>query len=285
MVGFGGAFVSRAFLKGVIMQDQNIPTTATRPNYNELKQTTFGLNTAADQTMGRLFPDDAENPSLKALKSLVMTYMSRSRMVPNTWSAMRGVEDAINHDPKLANAALVRTLTNTAMHDGEVGTFASGRVAAQETLTTIVEKRPDLANAALVRNVTQIATHDPDSEVRLNAQRTLSQIAEKRPDLVDADMVKAVRNTATAPVVDHGQRRGDDVPWVRAGKLYGHQLDEYDNEARETARDTLKAIASKRPDLMAAIEPTIAKPLNVKQTASESPHAAPAAPRPTLMTP
>ena len=285
------------------MQDQNIPTTANRPDHNELKRTTAALNTAADQTMGRLFPDDAENPTLKALRSLVMTYMSRSGMVPNTWSAMRGVEDTINHDPKLANAALVRTLTNVAMHDGEagsdpsvirrdmitgaeVGTWASGRAAAQETLATIVEKRPDLANATLVRNVTQSATGDPDSQVRLNAQRTLSQIAEKRPDLIDADMTKAVRETAASPVADHGQRPNSAGPWVHAGKLSGNQWDRFDNEARETAQDTLKTIASKRPDLVASEQPTIAKPVIVaKQIAGMSLHATPAAPRPNLMTP
>ena len=276
------------------MSNQNIPTTANRGNFCELNQTTHALNAGVDQTVGQLFPDDGDNPTLKALESLITRSMSTSGMVPNTWAAMRATSEAINNDPKLANAALVRTLTNVAMHDGEAGTgdgkpFASGRAEAQETLGTIVEKRPDLANATLVKNVTQSATSDPDSQVRLNAQRTFSQIAEKRPDLIDADMVKAVKNTAASPVVDHGQSGHGDLavpmPWVLAGKLSGNQWDRFDNEARETAQDTLKTIASKRPDLMASAQPMITKPVIVAKQTGMSLHATPAAPRPTLMTP
>jgi len=143
-----------------------------------------------------------------------------------------------------------------------------------------------LANATLVKNVVQSATSDPDSEVRLNAQRTLSQIAEKRPDLIDAEMVKVVRNTATSPVVDHGQGHGNQtMPWVRAGKLSGNQWDRFDNEARETAQDTMKTITAKRPDLVAASKPVIVKPIVNGKQASMSLHATPAAPRPSLMTP
>jgi protein tyrosine phosphatase (PTP) superfamily phosphohydrolase (DUF442 family) len=57
-----------------------------------------------------------------------------------------------------------------------------------------------------------------------------------------------------------------------------------DNEARETAQDTMKTIADKRPDLMASAQPAITKPVIVAKQTGMSLHATPAAPRPTLMT-
>jgi hypothetical protein len=241
------------------MQDQNIPTTPSRGNYPSLRQPPHLPKDAVSQTIDQVLPDDNENPTLQTLKGLVAHYMraphsaSDSRTLgPCTRFAMDGVSDATDKDPKLMNAALVRAITNVAMHDGEAGSdprfvyrdistgaevgapFASsGRAAAQEVLATIVAKRPDLANDTLVKNVTQSATSDPDSQVRLNAQRTLSQIAENRPDLIDADMVKAVRNTAASPIVDHGQSGHGNLavpmPWVHAGKLSGNQWDRFDN--------------------------------------------------------
>lgn len=214
-----------------------------------------------------LFPNESKDPTVSTLKSLVEALMSRKNEfgqsnVPSPTEAMYQTQHAIEDNPQLASAAVVKSLTSVTMHNGEPGNhdpFApTVRDYAQKTLTNIVENRPELADATLTKNVTIMAASDPDSRARLAAQNTLATIAEKRPDLIDPSMVKTLQDTVAGRV--HFE---NDLDWfdrgngervfggAHSGKLYGNQIDAYDNKARATAQETLKTIAEKRPDLMA----------------------------------
>lgn len=203
--------------------------------------------------------------------------------------AMDGVREVIEKNPQLINASLVNSMTNIAMHDGEKGDFggrlhADGRSGALRVLGEVVERRPDLTTATLVKTVTQSAASDPDSIAREEAQRTLGTIAQKRPDLIDADAVKTIAKTATSRISDedakrlayeqrnnilqsgHGAFESDHGHWSALtadqktgltkippeGRLIGWQFPGSDKKASEIAQDTLKLIAEKRPDLIAA---------------------------------
>jgi len=100
----------------------------------------------------------------------------------------------------------------------------------------------------------------------MNAQVTLASIAEQRPDLIDEPMLKAIEDTAAGRVhfdrdkseyAPFAGERGLSVTYrfsnvTHSGKLIGDQDNDSDNEARATAQQTLKTIAEKRPDLIAA---------------------------------
>jgi hypothetical protein len=124
-------------------------------------------------------------------------------------------------------------------------------------LTTIVEKRPELADGILVKNVMQMAADEPDSRARAAAQRTLATIAERRPDLVNANMVRMIADAAAGRIhyeTDNNEFKASPQSsyWgaTHSMKLAGVEDEVYDNKAHQTASETLKVIAEKRPDLI-----------------------------------
>jgi hypothetical protein len=264
------------------MPAQITPPTARYPNYTELKPPTIDSIDDVDRALDEALPANPLNSTLSALKSLVRQFMSRRvnglTFKADTYLVMVGVASSIDSNPQLANAELVRSITQTAMHDGELtiattpiydhdgnlaiaagegyipkgkDPFPDGRKAAMRALGMIVNKRPDLVDTTLVKSVTSIAASDPDSGARAEAQNTLGKIAKNRPDLIDADMTKVVSQTATSPIADH--KNGGSVRDTE--RLLGWQFDRVDNEARSTAQQTLQLIAEKRPDLLAAPKP------------------------------
>jgi hypothetical protein len=272
------------------MTSQNIPAAAARPNFDHLKQETAGLGPSADaieQTLDGALPDNPLQPALSVLRNLVRQFMSRRdehglTVKPDIGLAMSGVRQTIEVHPELANPELVKSLTDTALHSGElfvavdgqkyaVGDHGvpDGRYGAVRAIGTILDKRPDLADRALAENLTRIADNEPDSSVRSQAQTVLGKITDRRPDLIDDAMVKSVSRTAASPVSDHGDKgplpveRGDDLPFSERGPAYlgprslmGWQNDQTDNTARNTAQQTLQTIREKRPDLFKEPNPT-----------------------------
>jgi hypothetical protein len=270
------------------MPPQDTPSTAAHSDYGQLKQETAGLGPAAEgikQATDEALPDDPSNPTLSKLKNLVRQFMSRRdehglTVKPDIGLAMSGVRQTIEVHPELANPELVKSLTDTALHSGDQFVAADGhhfvpadgekyavrdyglpdgREGAVLAIGTILDKRPDLADRALVENLARIADNDPDSFVRGPAQAALGNIAGRRPDLIDDAMVKSVSRTAASPLSDHGDKGR--LPVERHGALVGWQYDKTDNEARNTAQQTLQTIREKRPDLFKEPNPTEIKNL------------------------
>jgi hypothetical protein len=292
------------------MTRQDTPTVPHFPDYGPLRQATFGKDMSSvddqiDQALDGALPDNPLNSTLPQLKSLVRQFMSRRdehgrTMLPCAHQAMLGVNEVINTNPQLANAELVRSLTNTALHSGEctksgdheyhvdARQFNDSTVGEMERLDavraigTIMDKRPDLADAALVKNVSSIAANDPDSGVRSNAQYVLGKIADKRPALIDADMVKVASHTAAQPIADHEKNTGSRVeaPKDEGKIILGTQDDGCDNDARGIAQHTLQTIKDKRPDMFA--KPERAAAAQKQNSAAPHLHTTIAAPRPSI---
>lgn len=117
-------------------------------------------------------------------------------------TAQEVITKTIAKRPELATADLVRSASDTAIHDPDSMT----RYRAQETLSKIAEKRPDLINGDMLKAVKTTAaqpllaergelplTHNGplwgnqsnelDNSAMKTAQQTLKTITEKRPDL------------------------------------------------------------------------------------------------------
>ena len=257
--------------KRLTIMSQTIPTTANQPDHKRLKKY-YGTGCFADiqlpdpppeLPLDVVLPDDPENPTLSTLKGMVGQYISNTKHEYygcGCLHVMLGIADALSKNPQLANAALVKTVTNSALHGWQ---DQMGRREAVDVLGQIVTQSPNLANATLVKDLTSVAANDPDSDVRLSAEKALATVAEKRPDLISPDMVKVIAHTAALPVVNYGKQNDT---WVLKdgnrtgvgtaelanvpGKLQGDRRDSIDNQARTTAQQTLKIIADKRPDLM-----------------------------------
>jgi hypothetical protein len=252
------------------MADQEPQGEPSKPDYAGLKQSTSTQNPTVDEIMDAALPDDTTNPILKALKDIVRKSLSRRDeygrpFLSCTREVMGSVEKAVVANPSLATPALIKSLTKTAMHDGELFKAADGHMYAKPdqdflpvgrgdtvyTLGTIIDQRPDLANSDLVKNMVTIATNEPDSAVRAIAQNTLARIVNQRPDLADGETIKAVSQVAASS----GAYRVETNAYNE--KLVGQQSDKADEEARSNARWTLQKLRAARPDLFNVVKPAV----------------------------
>lgn len=163
------------------------------------------------------------------------------------------ITKALPNNPHNTDAALTLAIAKAATQEEDPAL----RIAGQQSIKVVVEKRPELADSAL--EAAKQGVLDKHDGVRDAARQALEIIVKKRPELTDATLAKVVATAASSQgvwdtrnaaqqtlglILDKNPELADAALAVtKAAAMEGQE------DIREAAQQTLEMIVKKRPEL------------------------------------